>query len=473
MRFRGCLLALVLLGLSSALVAAPMTYQGQLDRSGSPYSGQVDMEFALYDAASGGSQVTGAISKSSVPVEKGVFSVSLDFGDDVFDGSARYLAVSVDGSELSPRQQVGSVPVAQFALSGGDGSVFQRSGDNAFFNEGSVSIGTSEFLSSPPGLYVQSGSSEAIHARSNETHPLHLYRQGAEGQDSNTASMMEMWRSAWDEPEPGMGAGMDFRLQVSNGGFTRTGAIESVMVSPENADAKADLVFRTRNNDDGTFPTERLRLTHDNQVQISGDLSFADATLQKTAGPIAKGVINADGSIENAVNVASASWDEGGGWYRIEISGESYFFNRYVAQITPMTGPEPVRTSSQNGDLIVEFADSQQHSFQLVVYSLPNGVVTHSASVKASEFDYGSDGAYDDDVVAPTGSDLGQQWDGPEAIQSGDPAFRIDALARRLNALEAENRMLRHQARRSEQLEERLELLEAVLLDGGLDEVVQ
>ena len=473
MRFRRLVPALVLLALSGALVAAPISYQGQLDRSGSPYSGTVDMEFALYDAESGGSQVTGPISKSSVEVEQGVFSVSLDFGGGVFDGSPRYLSVSLEGSELSPRQLVGAVPVAQYALSGGgDEAVFQRSGDDAFFNEGTVAVGSATIPQSSPALYARGGSDVAIQAVSTGEHPLHLTRFGDSDQDSQSLAMMELWRGAGDEPEPGMGAGVDFRLQVSNGGFTRTGAIESVLVSPEVPDIQADLVFRTLNTDEASFPEERLRLTHDGQVQLSGDLSFEDSTLQKTAGPIAKGYINTDGSIENAVNVAWASWDDDRDRYRIRISGESYRFDEHVAQITPIHDAVPFRTTSNNGDLIVEFADDGQRGFQFVVYGLPNGIVSNTASVKVSDYHFADKLVEDDDLSYPTDGHS-TDWQDASALYADDPRAGVDALVARLNALEAENRVLRHQARRTEQLEDRLDLLEAALLDGDLNEVLQ
>ncbi len=108
--------------LVAPLVAASttMTYQGQLQDGGGPVSSNVDMSFVLYDAATGGNPVGDAVVVPGVTVSDGLFHVELDFGD-VFDGSPLWLAVTVAGSELSPRQRLGAAPVAAFALAGNEG----------------------------------------------------------------------------------------------------------------------------------------------------------------------------------------------------------------------------------------------------------------------------------------------------------------------------------------------------------------
>ncbi len=77
-----------------------------------------NFDFALYDAASGGNQVGSTVSKSSVSVSGGTFTVDLDFGSSAFNGDARYLDVQVqcsgDGSmvPLSPRTALNAAPYA-------------------------------------------------------------------------------------------------------------------------------------------------------------------------------------------------------------------------------------------------------------------------------------------------------------------------------------------------------------------------
>ena len=93
------------------------TYQGQLNAGGSPANGLYDFSFALYNAASGGAQQGGTVTATSVGVTNGLFTVTLDFGNQ-FTGSAIWLDISVrtngasSYAELSPRQSIMPVPYA-------------------------------------------------------------------------------------------------------------------------------------------------------------------------------------------------------------------------------------------------------------------------------------------------------------------------------------------------------------------------
>jgi hypothetical protein len=94
-------------------VASAINYQGQLtDSEGNPLDGNHDMEFRLYDSASGGSQVGSTITKNGVTVTKGQFSVKLDVDQSVFNGQGLWLEVKVGVDTLSPRQEILPVPYA-------------------------------------------------------------------------------------------------------------------------------------------------------------------------------------------------------------------------------------------------------------------------------------------------------------------------------------------------------------------------
>lgn len=93
------------------------TYQGQLQQNGQPASGNFTLTFALFDAASGGSQVGATITENSFPITGGLFTVSLSFPG-VFTGTQLWLQVGVNGTPLTPRTAVSTTPVAQYALSG-------------------------------------------------------------------------------------------------------------------------------------------------------------------------------------------------------------------------------------------------------------------------------------------------------------------------------------------------------------------
>jgi hypothetical protein len=71
------------------------TYQGQLTRNGGPITATCDFQFSLFDAVSGGTQIGSTQTVSGVSVAAGLFTVVLDFGNGVFTGSARWLAIAV------------------------------------------------------------------------------------------------------------------------------------------------------------------------------------------------------------------------------------------------------------------------------------------------------------------------------------------------------------------------------------------
>lgn len=120
MRFPGFLLA-VMLAWPLAAGADPQlpdfSYQGRLTQNGAPANGSFDFEFRLFDDAVAGSQVGATLTEPGYPVADGVFTVALAFPG-AFTGEQRWLQVTVNGQVLLPRQAVGAVPVAQFALSG-------------------------------------------------------------------------------------------------------------------------------------------------------------------------------------------------------------------------------------------------------------------------------------------------------------------------------------------------------------------
>jgi len=119
-----CAVAAALVFASVAAAQAPLgtafTYQGRLTDGGKPANGNFDLEFRLFDAAVGGAQVGDPVLLPSVPVAAGLFTAQLnangEFGPTAFDGQARWLEISVNGTPLSPRQELTAAPNALFAL---------------------------------------------------------------------------------------------------------------------------------------------------------------------------------------------------------------------------------------------------------------------------------------------------------------------------------------------------------------------
>jgi hypothetical protein len=98
------------------------TYQGQLQDGGTNANGTYTMIFALYDSASGGDLIGSAITNSTT-LANGLFSLNLDFGSVAFNGSARWLAITITNGgatqTLAPRVQVLPSPYALFATTAG------------------------------------------------------------------------------------------------------------------------------------------------------------------------------------------------------------------------------------------------------------------------------------------------------------------------------------------------------------------
>jgi uncharacterized membrane protein len=110
--------------LTSSLHAqsSAFTYQGRLDAGNNPASGTYDLSFSLYSVSTGSGQIGSTITKSATAVTNGLFTVTLDFGNQ-FTGANRWLEIGVrtNGASvfdiLSPRQALTSTPHAITAAS--------------------------------------------------------------------------------------------------------------------------------------------------------------------------------------------------------------------------------------------------------------------------------------------------------------------------------------------------------------------
>src|ERR1700729_1952558 len=97
------------------------SYQGQLNAGGVFPTGQYQFTFTLYDAVTGNGIVSGTMPiQQSLQVINGLFTTDLDFGQ-IFNGTQYWLDIQVgtlstNEEELSARQPIDVVPVAQYAL---------------------------------------------------------------------------------------------------------------------------------------------------------------------------------------------------------------------------------------------------------------------------------------------------------------------------------------------------------------------
>ncbi|HQU82508.1 MAG TPA: hypothetical protein PKY59_05275 [Pyrinomonadaceae bacterium] len=96
------------------------SFQGKLNDGTSPANGRYDLEFKLFDAITGGTQIGPTVSRPGTTLINGVFSVALDFGAQAFQNPNSIfieIAIRPFGSPnqltiLGPRQQLTVVPFA-------------------------------------------------------------------------------------------------------------------------------------------------------------------------------------------------------------------------------------------------------------------------------------------------------------------------------------------------------------------------
>lgn len=119
-----CLSCLVIATpLATAQVTTAFTYQGKLEQSSTPATGEFDFEFRLYDNQTEGAVIAGPVTVENVFVDDGLFTTQIDFGPNVFGTMDVWLDVRVREGEstggftpLAPRQKIAPAPMAHHAL---------------------------------------------------------------------------------------------------------------------------------------------------------------------------------------------------------------------------------------------------------------------------------------------------------------------------------------------------------------------
>jgi|GEM_PF-4867093 len=130
------------------------TYQGELIDSGNAASGSYSMDFTLFNALAGGSQIGSTVTIAAQAVSDGIFSAQLDFGPQDFSDTQFWLEIVVDGNTLSPRIAMTASP---FSIQ--TRGIFVDGSDN-------VGIGTTN-PGYPLHVEVASSSGRAIYSRAN------------------------------------------------------------------------------------------------------------------------------------------------------------------------------------------------------------------------------------------------------------------------------------------------------------------
>jgi hypothetical protein len=130
-------------------VGTGFTYQGRLKEGSLFAGGQYDLQFSLFQAASGGSPIGVVVTKANQAITDGLFTVNLDFspsGAIPFQGQERWLQIAVrpagvgSYTTLSPRQLLSAVPYALSLMPGA--VVTGTTGSSPIFAATNTSTGT-------------------------------------------------------------------------------------------------------------------------------------------------------------------------------------------------------------------------------------------------------------------------------------------------------------------------------------------
>jgi hypothetical protein len=241
-----------------------LNYQGRFtDTSGTPMAGPIDLVFRLFVLPSGGS-VLWTEEHTGVELQDGVASVLLgslvSFPENAFSAAQRYLEIEVNGTVLSPRLAVTSVPYALEAdrLDGREAGSFEPAGtaaaladslrlpDGTPVNEGSNRVSWMNLNDVPPGFadaVDDTGHGVTDHGQLtgllDDDHPQYMLRsdlQTSDGDPPNEGSDFVSWNNLTDVPS-GFADGVDNTGSGSGGPVTGADIVDSTITAVDLADS--------------------------------------------------------------------------------------------------------------------------------------------------------------------------------------------------------------------------------------------
>jgi hypothetical protein len=306
----GTVLFLALVAVAGAALAVPQTinYQGMLKESGVPASGTRNVRFAIYDAATEGTQIWTEV--QNVTFASGLFSVLLGSTVPIptaaFDGSRRWLAVSIqegtiDGPEIPPRAEISSAAYAFHSASA-------RSSQHADTSSVAVNAIHADAATNAEKLH---GIDWTMYASSTHTHDGRYYTQtqlktagaGSPNQPGNPVQVH--WNNLTGVP--------------SLGGVTDHGSLTGLLDDDHPQYARKDSLGTS----DGTPPNEGSNQVHWNNLN-GVPAGFADGvdSITTNASLITAGTMSPDRIQGKAVvdtDVRLLTQNE-----RVELTGGSF-----------------------------------------------------------------------------------------------------------------------------------------------------
>lgn len=171
----------------AATIGDAVTYQGYLtDGNDTPLSGTFTMRFQIYNAKTGGSLLWNS-GDMNVVVNSGLFAARLGITTDIFNGEELWVAQTVSGELLTPRQEIVPVPMAHTLRPGaiikGTANAIpnnylldvQMNNDTFGFNRGAISSQST----TGNAIYGQAVNGRAIYGQTEDGYAIYGFDGGS------------------------------------------------------------------------------------------------------------------------------------------------------------------------------------------------------------------------------------------------------------------------------------------------------
>ncbi len=111
--YKNVFILFLLIGINLIAQPTSMTYQGRLLESGTPVNGTRNFQITIYDLATGGNVLVNTQTFNGTQVTNGLYNLVITgLNPANFVGNTAYLQINVNGTDLSPRTQLLTVPYA-------------------------------------------------------------------------------------------------------------------------------------------------------------------------------------------------------------------------------------------------------------------------------------------------------------------------------------------------------------------------
>ena len=307
-----------------------LSYQGYLtSNSGTPLTGQYDLVFTLYDDPNVGTAEWGPETHSDVQVKDGLFTVALGvtvplYAND-FDESL-YLAVSVNGTAVTPRQPLLAAPYAFGLVPGAEVEGVPASGNYG------LSVANNGEGSTDRGLYAKGWQYGLYAEEVGSDSDVGIYSPDyihAEGFRSDADSYL--WvpaTSGWFYPDAACVAyptyGGSVRIECSSGGnlHFNIGIPLPAVLHGQNVEVEEVSVYYDLDNSASYIDATRLRKLTDATSSVA---IIDDNTNRTNTYPSSYSLSPADSAIltteSGALNLNLAIWHDGDTAHDVRIGG--------------------------------------------------------------------------------------------------------------------------------------------------------